>query len=54
MRDTKIHKRRGNRDLETIQKNICGDPIIIAERNIYQMQATVYPGLNEETDFSPF
>ena len=45
--------------LETIQKNICGGDRLklLLQREtfyIYQMQAAVYPGLNEEIDFSPF
>ncbi len=45
--------------LETIKKNIRGGDRLksLLQREtfyIYELQATVYPGLNEEIDFSPF
>ena len=45
--------------LETIKYNIRGGDRLklLLQREtfyIYHLQATVYPGLNEEIDFSPF
>ena len=45
--------------LESIQKNIRGGDRLklLLQREtfyIYQMKATIYPGLNEDIDFTPF